>query len=83
MKALQPWIELSSSEESEWVAARYDSGAMPPGVASRVLKLDSALTQPKPSSTAATTHVRSAHAGKSPTLLSDWQRLVRWMNRRT
>lgn len=39
MKEPQSWIELPLSDESEWVAARYDSGAMPPGVASSVLKL--------------------------------------------
>ncbi len=45
----QPRIELSSSDESNWIAARYDSGAMPPGVASRVLKLAPGRALPEPS----------------------------------
>lgn len=53
MKADLPWIDLSSSAEREWVTARYDSGAMPPGVASRVLKFDPARALPVPSPKAA------------------------------
>jgi hypothetical protein len=37
---LQPWIELSTADENAWIHARYDSGTLPPGIASRMLKAD-------------------------------------------
>jgi hypothetical protein len=37
---LQPWIDLSTDDEKEWIQSRYDGGALPPGIASPLLKAD-------------------------------------------
>lgn len=74
---LQPWIDLSTSDEKEWLQARYDGGGLPPGIASRMLEKD--VKRGRSRATAAGSRRRSRKDSR-PTL-SDWQRLVGWMRK--
>ena len=75
---LQPWIDLSTDDEKEWIQSRYDGGALPPGIASRMLKADVKKTKRRRSrATPAGSRLRS-RKDSQPTV-SDWQRLVDWM----
>jgi hypothetical protein len=42
---LQPWIDLSTKDEKEWIQARYD-GALPPGIASYRWDPKAGLSEP-------------------------------------
>jgi hypothetical protein len=75
---LQPWIDLSTKDEKEWVQARYD-GALPPGIASRMLKANVNRAGRGRSRAIPAGSQRGALRAIPPTASSDWQRLVRWM----
>jgi hypothetical protein len=68
---LQPWIDLSSNDEQEWIQARYDGGGLPPGIASRMAKAD--VKRGRAGSR------RGSRKNTQPAASSDWQRLVGWM----
>jgi hypothetical protein len=71
---LQPWIDLSTNDEKEWIQARYDSGGLPPGIASRMLKADV-----KKANRGRAASRRGSRKDSRSTASSDWQRLVGWM----
>ncbi len=70
----QPWIDLTTNEENEWIRARYDGGALPPGIASRMSKEDA-----KKANRGRAGSSRRLRKNSQPTATSDWQRLVEWM----
>jgi hypothetical protein len=76
---LQPWIEVSTADENAWIHARYDSGALPPGIASRMLKADVKKVNRGRSRAIPARSRRASRNDRRPTASSDWQRLVGWM----
>jgi hypothetical protein len=76
---LQPWIELSTADENAWIHARYDSGALPPGIASRMLKADLEESNRGRARAIPAGSPRGSRNDRRPTASSDWQRLVGWM----
>jgi hypothetical protein len=76
---LQPWIDLSTNDEKEWIQARYDSGGLPPGIASRMLKADVKKANRGRSRAIPAGSRRGSRKDIRPTASSDWQRLVGWM----
>jgi hypothetical protein len=76
---LQPWIDLSTHDEKEWIQARYDGGGLPPGIASRMLKVAVKKVNRGSSRTIPARPRRAALEDSRPTGLSDWERLVRRM----
>jgi hypothetical protein len=76
---LQPWIDLSTNDEKEWIQARYDSGGLPPGIASRMLKVDVKKAKRRRSRSIPAESRRGSRKDRRPTASSDWQRLVGWM----
>jgi hypothetical protein len=76
---LQPWIDLSTSDEKEWMQSRYDGEALPPGIASRLLKAVVKRTnRGRPRAIPAESR-RGPRKDRRPTASNDWQRLVGWM----
>jgi hypothetical protein len=75
---LQPWIDLSTDDEKEWLQARYDGGALPLGIASRMLKADVKKANRGRSRATPAGSRRGSRKDSRPTV-SDWQRLVGWM----
>ena len=76
---LQPWIDLSTNDEKEWIQARYDGGALPLGIASRMLKADVKDSNRGRSRATPVGSRRGSRKDSPPTVSSDWQRLVAWM----
>jgi hypothetical protein len=79
---LQPWIDLSTKDEKEWIQARYD-GALPPGIASRMLKADVKGAGRGRSRAIPMGSQSGALRASRATASSDWQRLIRWMRKFT